>query len=132
MKKLTVLPLLTLAVLCAPLQAIAQQAQKPITPPPYYGFEPWYMWGYAGGSPFWWMFAMMMVFFLVVCGVMFLFARSSFGHGGHLYGAHWHVPDRSSGDASRSALQILNERFARGEIQMEEYSEKKTALLSGG
>jgi uncharacterized membrane protein len=36
------------------------------------------------------------------------------------------------GDPTHSALQILNERFARGEIQKEEYTEKKAALMSGG
>jgi uncharacterized membrane protein len=39
---------------------------------------------------------------------------------------------RPWGDPSHSALQILNERFARSEIQKEEYTEKKGALLSGG
>jgi uncharacterized membrane protein len=44
-------------------------------------------------------------------------------------------PDRTrqpGDDPARSALQILNERFARGEIAKEEYSEKKAALLSRG
>jgi uncharacterized membrane protein len=36
------------------------------------------------------------------------------------------------GDPSHSALQILNERYARGEIQKDEYTEKKAAILSGG
>jgi uncharacterized membrane protein len=36
------------------------------------------------------------------------------------------------GDPSHSALQILNERYALGEIQKDEYSEKKAAILSGG
>ena len=40
--------------------------------------------------------------------------------------------DQTSGDPAHSALQILNERFARGEIQKDEFMEKKTALLSGG
>jgi uncharacterized membrane protein len=31
-----------------------------------------------------------------------------------------------------SALQILNERLARGEIQKDEYTDKKAAILSGG
>ncbi len=130
MKNLTALRLLPFTMLVAPLQAMAQQAQEPIVRPPYYGYGPWHM-GYAGGAPFWWMFPMMLLFFLVVCGVIFLFARGSFGHGGHFYGPHWHAPDRFPGDPSRSALQILNERFARGEIQKEEYEEKKAALLSG-
>ena len=35
-------------------------------------------------------------------------------------------------DPSHSALHILNERYARGEIQKDEYAEKKAAILSGG
>jgi uncharacterized membrane protein len=40
----------------------------------------------------------------------------------------WSSP---SGDPTHSALQILNERFARGEIPKQEYEEKKAAILSG-
>jgi uncharacterized membrane protein len=36
------------------------------------------------------------------------------------------------GDPSHSALQILGERFARGEIQKEEYDHKRATILSGG
>jgi uncharacterized membrane protein len=39
---------------------------------------------------------------------------------------------RRSGDGHRASLQILAERFARGEIQKEEYQEKKAAILEGG
>jgi uncharacterized membrane protein len=41
-------------------------------------------------------------------------------------------PGRSRGDPTYSALQILNERFAKGEIQKQEYEEKKAAILSSG
>jgi len=41
-------------------------------------------------------------------------------------------PGQSGGDPTYSALQILNERFARGEIQKQEYEEKKAAILSSG
>jgi uncharacterized membrane protein len=39
--------------------------------------------------------------------------------------------DRQWNDASHSAMQILNERFARAEIQKDEYMEKKAIILSG-
>jgi len=32
----------------------------------------------------------------------------------------------------KTPLDILQERFARGEIQKDEYAEKKAAILSGG
>lgn len=38
----------------------------------------------------------------------------------------------SGGDPAYAALQILNERFVRGEIQKPEYEEKKAAILSTG
>jgi Short C-terminal domain len=41
-----------------------------------------------------------------------------------------HMMHRPWGNPSHSALQILNERFARGEFQKDEYAEKKAALLS--
>src|ERR1035437_5803922 len=58
----------------------------------------------------------------------FFLARCFCGHGCH----HWGPRSRMWGDPSHSALQILNERFARGEIQKDEYAEKKAAILSGG
>jgi uncharacterized membrane protein len=121
---------LLFTIASAPVQAIAQQVQVPTAPPSYYGPGPWHMWAY-GVWHFWWMFPMMIFFFLLLCAVVFMFARSGFGHWGPFYGGAGHLPDRFSGDAARSAMQNLNERFARGEIQKEEYAEKKVTLLSG-
>ena len=98
-----------------PLLALAQQQ------PDYYGPGPWHMWG--GGWGFGWMFPMFMLFMILVCVAIFAFGR---GWGG---GGHHHL---SSNDPTTSALQILNERFAKGEIQKPEYEEKKAAILSGG
>jgi len=121
-----------------PLQAFAQQTQSPSAPPPppdYYWHGPWGpMWGGGNAWHFWWMFPMMM-FFMVICfAVIFFLARSFCGHGSH-YGSHsWGPPsqmmNRAWEDPSYSALQILNERFARGEIQNAEYAEKKATILS--
>ena len=112
----------TLLVACfiaatSPLQAIAQQSPQP--QPPQWGPGPWMMW--SDGWAFWWICPLMMLFILLVCGTIFLVIRRSRGE------RPWRM-----GDPSHSALQILSERFARGEIQKEEYDHKKDAILSGG
>jgi len=103
-----------------PLLAHAQETQQPER----YWPGPWHMWG--GGWGFGWMFPLFMLFVIVVCVAMFVFGR---GWGG---GHHHSAPDRAWRDPSSSALQILNERFAKGEIQKPEYEEKKAAILSDG
>ena len=114
-KNLSVLPMLAFSALIAPLQAIAQQPTAP--PQNYYWPGPWHM--------MWGMFPMMVLFLILVCVVVFFFARGCMG------GMHRWGPSQSWGDPTHSALQILNERFAKGEIQKEEYNERKAAILSG-
>jgi putative membrane protein len=130
LKRLSALPILIFIVLIAPLQAVAQQPPQPAVPPQgYYGPGPWHhMWGDGYGWHFWWMLPLMMLCMIVIFAVIFFLARCFFGHGCH----HWGPRSRMWGDPSHSALQILNERFARGEIQKDEYPEKKAAILSGG
>jgi putative membrane protein len=73
---------------------------------------PWHMWGWGFG----WIFPMlMMVFLFAAC--FFLMSRMPFGH------RHQHL-----GDTTASALRILNERFAKGEISKEEFEEKRSVL----
>ena len=131
LKRLSTLPILIFIVLIAPLQAFAQQPPQPAAPPQgYYGPGPWHhMWGDGYGWHFWWMFPLMMLCMIAIFAVIFFLVRGFCGHGCH----HWGPRSRMwGGDPSHSALQILNERYARGEIQKDEYTEKKAAILSGG
>jgi putative membrane protein len=112
-----------------PLSALAQQAQQPWDCP-----GPWHMW--SGGWGFGWIFPLFMLF-MVILGVAIFFLGHRLG-GGHRHWGSWQTTDRppgsgrSWGDPTYSALQILNERFAKGEIQKQEYEEKKTAIVSSG
>ena len=109
------------------LQAVAQQTQQQPAPQPrqWYGPGPWQMWNDGFGWQFWWICPLMMLFMFVVIAGIFFFARRLCRGGPHHWGPSWR-------GASHSALQILNERLARGEIQKAEYEEKKVAILSGG
>jgi putative membrane protein len=100
-----------LFLLFQPFAAVAQSTQSP----PEWGYPgPWHMmWG---GGGFWWIFPLFMLFVIVMC---FLFMMRGPWMRGHHLGS----------DATTSALQILNERFAKGEIKREEYEEKKSAIL---
>jgi uncharacterized membrane protein len=130
LKKLSAFPILTFIVLIAPLQAIAQQPPQPTAPPPgYFWPGPWHMWNDGYGSPFWWMFPLMMLCMFLICAAIFFLARRAIDHGLH-HGGPSHLMDRQWSDASHSAMQILNERFARAEIQKDEYTEKKAIILS--
>ena len=76
------------------------------------GPGPWHMG--MGGWGFWWVFPLFMLVFLGLC-VFFMMGRHS----------HSHQPESRPTD---SALRILSERFARGEIDKDEYEEKKATL----
>ena len=83
------------------------------------------MW--SGHWGFWWVFPLIMVFTVIACVAMLLLGHRAGGGGGR---PNW-GPGRSWGDPTHSALQILNERFAKGEIQKQEYEERKAAIVSG-
>ena len=80
--------------------------------------------GYYYGGPGSWFpifgFIMMLVFMgAAVLLISFLFKRPSRPNGFHQHEAPWHTGN---------AISILNERFARGEIDLEEYNSRKEAL----
>ncbi len=101
-----------LFMLLFPFAVVAQSTQSPSE---WNWPGPWHMmWG--GGWGFWWIFPLFMMFMIMMC-VLFMM-RGPWGHRHH-----------SGTDATSSALQVLNERFAKGEIKKEEYEEKKAAIL---
>ena len=121
------LVLLTSALLAAqsPL-AFAQRVQEVNSAQhPYWDCPgPWHMW--SGGWGFGWIFPAFMLL-MVVVGVLFV-VRAFGWAGSHRLPSHW--GPGTSVDPSYTALQILNERFARGEIQKAEYEEKKATILA--
>jgi putative membrane protein len=116
LKKLSALPIYTFFLLSEPLQAIAQQTQPPATPQPpqgYYWPGPWHMWSDGYGWPHWWIGPLMMITFAVICMAMMFFMM----RGGMMHRHRGH-----------HALDLLKERFARGEITQAEYEDRRRVL----
>lgn len=89
-----------------PLPAIAQQ-----------GYGPWHMhdWGFGWGGMWLGPIIMLAVLALLVAGIISL--------------VRWMGGDRGPSDqANRSARDILDERYARGEIDREEYLRRRDDL----
>lgn len=81
-------------------------------------------WGWGG----WLLMAMMMVLFwgAVIAAVIAFVRYSGRGHDGHGH----HAPS-SAGRGQDQALRILEERFARGEIDSDEYTQRRDLLRAG-
>jgi len=79
---------------------------------------PWFGWGY-GGYGGWIMLIGMAIFWgLIIWGIVALVRRS--GGWGSSGADHQH---------SESALEVLKKRYARGEINKQEFEEKKKDLI---
>jgi putative membrane protein len=122
------LRVLTVALLLAPSAAFPQ-IQSDVAPRQSYWPGPWHMWsGDYGWPAAWWICPLMMLFMVLVAASAFFFIRRRRGDGRHGWGPF----ARLSGGRDQAALQTLSERFARGEIQEDEYMQRKLAILSGG
>jgi putative membrane protein len=132
--QLSTLSAAALLALAQPLVALAQPAQGPMGSQQGWDCPAhWHMWG--GGFGLWWVLPTIVVMLLVLA--VFFAGWRWMGIGPHHGGPAWHMADRTwgarpMGDPTYSALQVLNERFARGEIEKPEYEEKKAAILAAG
>ncbi|QIY53580.1 hypothetical protein HEP86_02610 [Streptomyces sp. RPA4-5] len=86
----------------------------------------WYDGGWGWGG--WFIMAIVMVLFwaLVIAGVVALVRYLTSGHHGHPGGPP--PPSNEAGGVSRRAEDLLAERFARGEIDEDEYKRRITLL----
>ncbi len=95
--------------------------------PQHYPGPGWGMHGFG----FWWIFP---IIFIVLMVVMCVSMMRGGGMGCMWRDRHMGSPEsrdltkRSEGDSAESALDILDKRFAKGEITKEEYAETKSLI----
>ncbi len=78
-------------------------------------------WGMHGSGGWWILGAVVMLLFM---GTMMWMMMRGMGHGSS--------PPTDTAGTPPSALEILDRRFAQGEISVEEYSERREILAGGG
>ena len=103
--------LVELSVLVLLLQPWAAMAQSR---PGWDWPGPWHMW--AGAWGFWWILPVLMFGLMFLLCLLFMFRGP------------WSHRDRHR-DTTASALTLLNERLAKGDISKEEFEEKRAILV---
>lgn len=122
-RSLTVVHSAVLMVACSSLVWAADQAPTEQYPGPWWHGTPWH--------GFWWIFPLM---FFVLMIVMCIFMMRGGG-----MGCMWRdrtadrpkydeTAKRPGSESADSAMEILNKRYAKGEIDTQEYEEKKAAI----
>jgi putative membrane protein len=112
----------TCVIAVAALPAIAQQSPAPVSPGPGCGYGYGHMWGWHPGfiiGP--------IVMCLILVGLIALVALAARSCWHHCHGGRRGCPFCGHGQG-RAALDILEERFAKGEIDKTEFEEKRKLL----
>jgi len=76
------------------------------------------------GYTLWWIFPLLMIILCVFMCVFMMKGRM----GAMMCRPGSRGTDNHSGDTSDSALEVLNKRYAQGEINKEEYEEKRSVI----